>query len=600
MKCDKCGFEHNSRSTCPKCGASVIYVNEDYERRKREWEEAQKSGKGSVIPPGIMHSTKEEHDIRTGKDRMINVKQEGGSEMMSLSFAVIKEKFIKFIAKIIVWFGKHKKKRGANNPIIRKLEFDNTPDTLDTSKLVLSHKIFKDNRKWFLIAGIAIVILGVGIPVTVHNIKRIDKSDIIYVSENGIFSVNKNKTLYEISDMESVIKVNSQNILITTDKEVVICKSGKITSFDVNKPELITYNDNLSALLLTSGDKIFFYDGSLHEIETDSGELDNKGCMISDNGDFFVLTTINTGKDSTDYSIYYGNGEYTKHLSLDEKRKNILDVYNDGTFLYLDMTDAEYGIVNDRAITYFDGQSFEVIAANLVEYRYSDEKDTIYFIDKDRYLYAVSEDRTTKIDNEVNTFCDNVCNENIFYLKDDGCYLAEINSDYKIPLFKTNQNEITLYYDESDNYLYYADMAAVYYVSGLKKSKTGEKVCSLRYGDTLFHDDENGKLYSVDENGTLMMLDNSQTVLQKNISNFILMTNSEGFSFEKNGSRYVVNNKNKGTEISSSDYGKKWNELIYSRKYVYFVDENNRMYKASLKKGNVNYISDVKNCIFMG
>ena len=43
MICDKCGFEHNSKSVCPKCGARVVFVNEDYLRRKKEWEEAQKN-----------------------------------------------------------------------------------------------------------------------------------------------------------------------------------------------------------------------------------------------------------------------------------------------------------------------------------------------------------------------------------------------------------------------------------------------------------------------------------------------------------------------------------------------------------------------------
>lgn len=62
MICDKCGFEHNSKSVCPKCGARVIYVNEDYLRRKEEWEKAQKAGTAGALPPGIMHSTREEHD----------------------------------------------------------------------------------------------------------------------------------------------------------------------------------------------------------------------------------------------------------------------------------------------------------------------------------------------------------------------------------------------------------------------------------------------------------------------------------------------------------------------------------------------------------
>ena len=49
MICDKCGFEHNSRSVCPKCGERVVYVNEDYLKRRQEWEEAQKKGQKDAL-----------------------------------------------------------------------------------------------------------------------------------------------------------------------------------------------------------------------------------------------------------------------------------------------------------------------------------------------------------------------------------------------------------------------------------------------------------------------------------------------------------------------------------------------------------------------
>ena len=35
FKCDKCGCEHNSRTMCPKCGAPVVIVNEDYLLRRK-------------------------------------------------------------------------------------------------------------------------------------------------------------------------------------------------------------------------------------------------------------------------------------------------------------------------------------------------------------------------------------------------------------------------------------------------------------------------------------------------------------------------------------------------------------------------------------
>ena len=114
MICDKCGFEHNSKSVCPKCGARVIYVNEDYLRRKEEWEKAQKAGTAGALPPGIMHSTREEHDREKGRDTVVSREsygrqntQKGGSETAGLSFDVVRNVILKAVAGVIVFFKKH-------------------------------------------------------------------------------------------------------------------------------------------------------------------------------------------------------------------------------------------------------------------------------------------------------------------------------------------------------------------------------------------------------------------------------------------------------------------------------------------------------------
>ncbi|MBQ8729659.1 MAG: hypothetical protein IJY81_00455 [Lachnospiraceae bacterium] len=62
MICHKCGFEHNSDKECPKCGATVIKVNEEYLKRKKAYEES-----GKITFAGI--------DVDT-LDKMSNTKVE--------------------------------------------------------------------------------------------------------------------------------------------------------------------------------------------------------------------------------------------------------------------------------------------------------------------------------------------------------------------------------------------------------------------------------------------------------------------------------------------------------------------------------------------
>ena len=77
------------------------------------------------------------------------------------------------------------------------------------------------------------------------------------------------------------------------------------------------------------------------------------------------------------------------------------------------------------------------------------------------------------------------------------------------------------------------------------------------------------------------------------------MKNSEGYSYVKNNTRYIVHNDKKTIKMSDSDYSLNWSEIMYSKKYSYFVDENNRLYKASSKNGSAKSVDDVKICIFV-
>lgn len=111
--------------------------------------------------------------------------------------------------------------------------------------------------------------------------------------------------------------------------------------------------------------------------------------MISDDGSFYAITTIVSDKDNSQYSLFTGTGENAGKITSDDRQKVMIDVNDDGTMLYLDMGNAEYGIVNDRALTYYDGSTVRKIADDVMDYRYLDTEDLIYYTDKDGNLLHI-------------------------------------------------------------------------------------------------------------------------------------------------------------------------------------------------------------------
>lgn len=593
MKCDKCGFEHNNRNACPKCGARVIFVNEDYARRRKEWEEANRNGKQSNIPPGIMYSTKEEHDMKRGRDGIVNIKEEGSDS--GLSFVALKDRIIKAIAAVIVKINKRKerKKKKAEPEFAGK-------ETLDTSKLVLSHKVFKDHKKKFIIGGIAVVLIAVAVPVTVYNIKRMDRSDVIFFDGSKIATVkNPSSPLLEIADYKGIYKVNDRDFLITREAGFVICRNGKVTEAACDNPVYITANRDLSAVIFLSNDKIYIYDGSITDTGIQAADISKDGCMISDDGSFYAVTTMVSDADNSEYSLFYGTKDGADMISSDDRQKVMIDVNNDGTMLYLDMGNAEYGIVNDRALTYYNGTAAEKIADDVMDYRYLDSQDLIYYTDRDGNLFTYYDGTAKKADNDVDSFCDNALDkDNVYYLKENGCYLADKDIDYTTPLFRTTLSDITLYYDTDNNYAYITDSGSLYFVGSISSGASAAKVCEKDYGtEPVF----TGKdLYMTDSDGNLLKLYSDNKIIDTGVSSLTSIVNSDAVCYVKNGSCYIrQSNNNKVRKISQENSFLQWDKIIYSEKNYYFVTKENLLYEVSKKNDYKTIGETVKICIFV-
>lgn len=593
MKCDKCGFEHNNRNACPKCGARVIFVNEDYARRRKEWEEANRSGKQSNIPPGIMYSTKEEHDMKQGRDRIVNIKEEGSDS--GLSFVAVKDKIIKAIATVIVKINRKKehRKKTAEPEFAEK-------ETLDTSKLVLSHKVFKDHKKKIIIGGIVVALIAVAVPVTIYNIKRTDRSEVIFFDGNKIATVKKTDSpLLEIQDYKEIYKVSDQDFLITRQDGFVICRNGKVSEVSCDSPVYITADRDLSSVIFLSNEKVYIYDGSITDTGIQAADISRDGCMISDDGSAYAVTTMVSDADNSRYSLFYGTKDGADMISSDDRQKVMIDVNNDGTMLYLDMGNAEYGIVNDRALTYYDGDDAGKIADDVMDYRYLKSQKLIYYTDRDGNLFTYYDGTARKTDNNVDSFCDNAMDkDNVYYLKENGCYLADKDIDYTTPLFRTTLSDITLYYDTDNDYAYITDSGSLYFVGNVSSGASAVNVCEKDYGtEPVF----TGKdLYMTDSNGNLLKLYSDNKIIDTGVSSLTSIVNSDAVCYVKNGSCYIrQSNNNKVRKISQENSFLQWDKIIYSEKNYYFVTKENLLYEVSKKNDYKTIGETVKICIFV-
>lgn len=603
MICDKCGFEHNSRSECPKCGARVVFVNEDYLRRKKQWEEAQKSGKeeGS-LPPGIMYSTREDYDRRHGLDTVtIDNERErherhtkkGGPETAGLSSAVVQEHILKAVSAVAGFFREHnffkrfKRKHGNNNPVIRELKFDDQPENLDNSKLVVSHRIFKDKRPKFLIIG-GVVIAAAVIAVTAFNIiKNTDRSRVFYFDgKYGYYSDNADEPLFgNIGGAVTFTEIAENTFLAYDSAGLYICRDGKSITIGTDKPVPVAYNDALSIVIFVSDGETIVTDGentAILDIDMEQGYTG--ACAVSDNGKYFVLTTCSASDDfsSGEYTMYFGEyGGELQQVVRDYNDKDIVRVDNDGNVLYLDMATADYGIINGRSLVEYGKENTRVVAEGISEYRIIGEY--MYYLTGEDKLYAVNTDNVGApmlIDSQVVELSDNaVSDEDILLYRSDNGYFAGENNGEITALFASKDAVADVYYT-GGSYLYYSYMNELYFVAQTGASAVGEKLFGLKESDSVIFYSGDECFIALDTDGNLHRLagDNSDDILANGADRLISVENYNGFMYTAGMELFVIKDTGKKPE-KAGEIPDGVSKAVYSRKYFYCINDKNILYK---------------------
>lgn len=603
MICDKCGFEHNSKSVCPKCGARVIYVNEDYLRRKEEWEKAQKAGTAGALPPGIMHSTREEHDREKGRDTVVSREsygrqntQKGGSETAGLSFDVVRNVILKAVAGVIVFFKKHFGRRKPSE-VIRELKFDDGKETLDTSKLVVSHKIFKDKLRPVFITAAAVVFVAVAAVVIINVIRNIDHSRVFYYDgKYAYLSDDTDNALWGSTDGGMTIASAGDSAVIGYDADgIYMYSSGRKYTVQASISSVAAYNEQLTGVIYTTSDGgVFYTDGkdSL-KIDIDVAQGFTHACKVSDNGKYYVLTTSGESDDfsSGESSFYIGDSDGNLTLiSRDNNDKDVLRVYDDGSVVYIDMETGDYGIVNSRKIMRYADDSVTQITDGLSKYRTSG--DEIYYLTTDGKICMTEMNQNgpvTALDFEVQDLSDNLAGtgKGIIYRKDDGYYYAGADSE-AIRINKCKDDADCIWYEENIINSYICD--GEFYSAGGTSDKA---LFEINDPGKAVYSAESGYIAAVSSDGNLHIVSGSsdrETAAADSVSE---IANHKGVIYTKDNTAYLLlkpdSRPKKLADISGGVVS-----AFYSGRRYYIVNDKNILYNVKQNgrvSENAGYVS---------
>ena len=603
MICDKCGFEHNSKSVCPKCGARVIYVNEDYLRRKEEWEKAQKAGTAGALPPGIMHSTREEHDREKGRDTVVSREsygrqntQKGGSETAGLSFDVVRNVIIKAAAGVIVFLKKHFGRRKPAE-VIRELKFDDGKETLDTSKLVVSHKIFKDKLRPVFITAAAVVFAAVAAVVIINVIRNIDHSRVFYYDgKYAYLSDDTDNALWGSTDGDMTIASAGDSAVIGYDADgIYMYSSGRKYTVQASISSVAAYNEQLTGVIYTTSDGgVFYTDGkdSL-KIDIDVAQGFPHACKVSDNGKYYVLTTSDESDDfsSGESSFYIGDSDGNLTLiSRDNNDKDVLRVYDDGSVVYIDMETGDYGIVNSRKIMRYADDSVTQITDGLSKYRTSG--DEIYYLTTDGKICMTEMNQNgpvTALDFEVQDLSDNLAGtgKGIIYRKDDGYYYAGADSE-AIRINKCKDDADCIWYEENIINSYICD-GEFYSAGGISDKALFE----INDPGKAVYSAESGYIAAVSSDGNLHIVSGSSDRETAEADSVSEIANHKGVIYTKDKTAYLLL-KPDGRPKKLADISGGVVSAFYSGRRYYIVNDKNILYNVKQNgrvSENAGYVS---------
>lgn len=586
-KCDKCGCEHSQRTVCPRCGAPVIIVNQDYLLRREQWEKQQREQ--------LQYKKQEEDRKKTAEPA--RERKNGSSEKNGIYNAQKREsrKADKPAEK-----REAKKTNGISEKLRalrseraekkKKIEKDKNANELKDNRRERRQRLER-RRMLMAVAVAAGIILSVTAGIVGYGIyKSIDRSDVRYFDGHELVSVREGVLL----DIESGAGIGA----------------------------LLSYAEGLNAILFDNGASLAgWYEGREFELFSDMGEITDE-YMFSESGRYLAYV-LYSEPDELYSLVIYDLADGSSRIYDGERRIKLIAVSDDGRVLYDELETTGYSTVVSMNLYAADISKKLLVAENVTAATYDSIYDNAVFIkDEKLYICSLSEecldryegiisDREHILVNEgVIAIVDNRLSEAVMYTTDDGLWVYEEGMSRLAAEAVDSSAEI--YYDGAGS-LYYRMLDRLYYVEQKSISEqksvsmqdyleagnlpdTGRKelILSGLSGDIVVSED--GNIWCLDSDGNLYCSRKSEKkgdggrlyLIEAGVTACGSLYGVDGCAFIKDGQLICFYGGDKKKRLVLGEAGEKSAlscRAVSSGKYLYYVDSSSVLWKIA-KKGS--------------
>ena len=432
FKCDKCGCEHNSRTVCPKCGAPVVIVNEDYLLRRQQWEEQQKNN---------LRYRKKGEDRGTsdiGRHNDSDRKKADNSLSAESGQADIKDIILGFKNNVL---SKLRDKRATDDEKRRKREKERNADELKDNR---REQRIRQKRRRILAAvsaaaGAAVVVVGISSGVNIY--RSMDRSDLRYFDGHRLISVNDGVLLdldRDGSTYSLIAYTPGLNAALLKEENEYIYGTGNTDNVDNSQTAGAEDGGHQEKAAL-----IGWYEGSETALISDIGDITDE-YAFSQSGRYLAYVLYSEPDERYSLAIYdLLEGSGTVYDT--GRRVKIVAVADGGRVLFDELETGDYSTVVGMDLYVADLSEKLLIADSVNETSYDERNDEAVFTQDDRlYVCSISQAVLDKYDDIISdrehiyvnegviSVAEDILGNAILYITESGLWVYENGYSYRM------------------------------------------------------------------------------------------------------------------------------------------------------------------------